>query len=537
MYEEKQRSRFATHYRGNELCDEERGFVLAWMHDNQGKTSTEVFDFFDKHFPNIARCLTTRTLRHWAAGLGEGRGMSKKAGSGRPRVLSNDFRVQVVASVKNYMAEGCPMNGVLCRSICLTIARGGGFPGLVALLQNGVLTISERWCRQLLAENHLPSRAITGTRRKELDDTMAKEMVEGMVDRIQELVQEFHIPRKLLLHWDQTGITLVSVGKRTRALVAAKHVRVLGFGEKRQVTATPFVTAAGDLLAMQVIFKGKSSACLPVGFQAYEAEGLLCRHSETHWTTVGLQKDFLMRAAEPFLSQHVERCGFAVSQVHFILLLDVYSTHISDEFIGWFKERYNGVAHPHGHLVFVPANLTGVAQPADLTMQSKIKEIVRQHSVQHVAKAVRENSTWSTRLDALKPALMEALMHTVVFWKSLPGGELIRKGFSQAGIDRAFTASGPPPVVDLSLAASASDAEPCLPPDCPEVVPAGAFEESSPWDPEDHPVFDLTADPEPSTLPTPSPSASCPATAASVSEPASATNYPKTSSSSSTPTQ
>ena len=66
------------------------------------------------------------------------------------------------------------------------------------------------------------------------------------------LVDMYEIPDALVVNSDQTGVPFVPAPNYTWAPKGAKDVSVNGFGEKRQITATPATSAAGDNLPLQV---------------------------------------------------------------------------------------------------------------------------------------------------------------------------------------------------------------------------------------------------------------------------------------------
>lgn len=126
----------------------------------------------------------------------------------------------------------------------------------------------------------------------------------------------------------------------------------------------------------------------------------------------------------------------------FIVLLDCYSTHICAEFVNWFKSRYDGRQHPRGFLLYVPAGTTGLCQPADLTMQSKTKTILREAGSAHIAESLMKGLNLDLRLSFLKPKLLEWVAQVTAFWQVIAivskvfsssqsddGADLIRKGF------------------------------------------------------------------------------------------------------------
>jgi hypothetical protein len=60
------------------------------------------------------------------------------------------------------------------------------------------------------------------------------------------------IPAELLINSDQTGVPLTPASNYTRAPKGAKQVTAAGYGDKRQITATPTTSATGEMLPLQV---------------------------------------------------------------------------------------------------------------------------------------------------------------------------------------------------------------------------------------------------------------------------------------------
>ena len=130
--------------------------------------------------------------------------------------------------------------------------------------------------------------------------------------------------------------------------------------------------------------------------------------------------------------------GVSSHGLTFILLIDCYSTHTCVEFVAFFKNYYNGVDNAKGFLVFTPPGLTFTANPADLTVQSKTKGLLKQMSAYSIAKSFLEQKDLDSRLSILKPQLLEWLVLVVKYWKSPEGKILLQKGFTLAGLDRIF---------------------------------------------------------------------------------------------------
>ena len=71
------------------------------------------------------------------------------------------------------------------------------------------------------------------------------------------------IPKYLIINWDQTAVKFVPVSNWTQEVKSAKQVEIASTGNKRQITATLTVTASGEMLSAQIIYGGKTPACLP----------------------------------------------------------------------------------------------------------------------------------------------------------------------------------------------------------------------------------------------------------------------------------
>ena len=71
------------------------------------------------------------------------------------------------------------------------------------------------------------------------------------------------IPKDLVINWDQTAIKFVPVSNWTQQVKGTKRVEIASTDDKRQITATLTVTASGEMLPAQIIYVGKTPACLP----------------------------------------------------------------------------------------------------------------------------------------------------------------------------------------------------------------------------------------------------------------------------------
>ena len=91
-------------------------------------------------------------------------------------------------------------------------------------------------------------------------------------------------------------------------------------------------------------------------------------------------KDWVIKIYVPYTQSIIQNRGLPPDQKS-ILLLDAYPVHIGKEFQTWFKEIYQNI-----FIIYVPANCTGLFQPADVGLQRIIKHHFKHESLKyHVA--------------------------------------------------------------------------------------------------------------------------------------------------------
>ena len=161
----------------------------------------------------------------------------------------------------------------------LTAVRKGGGVITTAITMASATAIVRRADRNLLSENGGPI-AITANWAKSLLYRMnfvkrrgstAMKMTPEKFDNIKEqfiydvktVVDMEDISPELVFNWDQTGISIVPGSSWTMELKGSKRVEIAWSGDKRQITALLCGTMAGEFLAPQLIYQGKTSACLP----------------------------------------------------------------------------------------------------------------------------------------------------------------------------------------------------------------------------------------------------------------------------------
>jgi len=157
----------------------------------------------------------------------------------------------------------------------------------------------------------------------------------------------------------------------------AMAVENISGGDKRCLTVTPTITASGSQLPVQVLnsgvqaqqFTDKMTGSLNDGQLAAAQRTLRFHVSEgkKHWQTSNTFKKFVLDIILP----HLERLKVVDPNAQIAWVIDCASTHRSEEF-KQFLRHYKDI-----HVLYVPPNMTHLAQPLDLNYQRAFKSSVR----------------------------------------------------------------------------------------------------------------------------------------------------------------
>ncbi|KAF8609641.1 hypothetical protein BDV93DRAFT_432127 [Ceratobasidium sp. AG-I] len=191
-----------------------------------------------------------------------------------------------------------------------------------------------------------------------------------------------NVPPELVINADQTGISYLGTGRKTWELKGSNQVSGVGKDEKRQFTLMVGVTAAGQILPFQSIFKGSTAASLPSAFSRTPCEDhdfLFTSGGDKHWSSLGSMKQWVTKV----LIKHVRREQLRLSlppTQKAIIVLDCWSVHRGEPFRTWLKTTY-----PCLILLFIPGGCTGVAQPCDTNVNRILKHLIKSSCVEYLA--------------------------------------------------------------------------------------------------------------------------------------------------------
>lgn len=174
----------------------------------------------------------------------------------------------------------------------------------------------------------------------------------------------------LIINMDQTGVRLVPAATHTYETAGSSAVCVVGKDDKRQITACVASAMNGSMLPLQLVFEGKTSACLPEHTPTSRAAQVHLTFSPNHWSSLTTMKQFVSEVIMPYATRCIDSHQLRADE-NIILVLDVWAVHKSAEFRQYLKEQ-----HPRIHLVYVPANCTSKLQVADVALQKPFKSAI-----------------------------------------------------------------------------------------------------------------------------------------------------------------
>eukprot|EP00731_Ephydatia_muelleri_P002914 Em0001g2914a len=188
--------------------------------------------------------------------------------------------------------------------------------------------------------------------------------------RVVFIVRKFNIPPALFINLDETGVCLLPTQKRTWGPSGAKQISVLGWGDKRQFTVIPAISAEGKLVGKaQVIWAGQTDRCHPKGAEIdIMADLLFHSHSTSHWTTEDTILEYVAVLHTTNVIPKMKEQGLDPKTQKWVLLWDCYSVHRSDPVLEALKTKYTNLV-----ILFVPASCTAELQPLDLSFNFVFK--------------------------------------------------------------------------------------------------------------------------------------------------------------------
>ena len=164
------------------------------------------------------------------------------------------------------------------------------------------LKFTDNWARNVLNEIQRSEKKMV----KRMATTLKTSIAPGLLKeeqltfqrKIKALIKWHDITKDLVLNFDQTSFSYITVGNNTLEFVGAKSVPVKGKGKGKQITETFAVSATGRFLPMQLIYTGKTKRCHPQGIEF--PFGFDDTHSLNYWSNDELAMQHIREIILPY---------------------------------------------------------------------------------------------------------------------------------------------------------------------------------------------------------------------------------------------
>ena len=178
------------------------------------------------------------------------------------------------------------------------------------LVENGgSIDLSKDWAKRLLGRMGFVKRKATSKvtiSPMELESSKVQ-----FLNDIRTIVTLEEIPMELIINWDQTPIKFVPVSNWTHDKKGTERVQLAGLDDKRQITATLAGNILGHFLPAQLIYGGKTPACLPkVDFSS----DWHITYSANHWANEETMMTYIHHILLPYVKQ--VHAGLTLSNSH-----------------------------------------------------------------------------------------------------------------------------------------------------------------------------------------------------------------------------
>ena len=206
------------------------------------------------------------------------------------------------------------------------------------------------------------------------------------------------IPHKLIINWDQTGLKIGPTTSWTMEKKGAKRVELVALDDKQQITAVFGCTLKGDFLPLQVIYRGKTTACLP---KFKFPDDWHATFTANHWANERTINDYINCIIILYEGK---------MQAALKLAPDYPALVLYDVFKGQSTKSVASLLQKSNILFFkVPANCTDRLQALDVSVNKPAKKFLRRKFQEWYAEKISTHleqniqDTVDLRLSIMKP--------------------------------------------------------------------------------------------------------------------------------------
>ena len=349
---------------------------------------------------------------------------------GRPLLVGDTLDKQVQCYIRATRSTG----GTITTTVVLAAGEAIVWTHNENLLhdEGGPIKLTRHWAKSLLDRMCFVKRKATTSAK--VDPSCFDDLKEQYLLDIKAVVEMEKVPPELVLNWDHTGINIVPGSQWTMEEKGSKRVGVAGLNDKRQITVVFCASLAGEFLPVQLIYQGKTQACLP---RYVFPDDWDITYTPNHWSNEEKMKEYIHQIILPYVQ--AKRKDLKLHPTHPALF-------IYDEFKGQLTPAVFTLLEENDILVVkVPPNCTDRLQPMDLSVNKAVKDFLRRKFQVWYSKEVEKSYQPSApgsftpvdlRMSTLKPLGAEWLNNVYCYLQS--NNSLAINGFRAAGITSAL---------------------------------------------------------------------------------------------------
>ena len=278
---------------------------------------------------------------------------------GRPLLLG-----KVDEMVRSYLSATRHRGGLVSRPIAIAAAK--------ALIKRNPqfnldhVVFGNSWAKKLFFRMGYVRRAKT-TSKVQIPEAIQKEAELIFQHKIAKIVEVHQIPNCMILNLDQTSSKFVPSSNTTLAPRGTKSIPINGSSGKRAITVTFTISHDGDFLPMQLIYQGTTVQSLP-RFDFPNSFSLSM--NPKHFSNTAEALKIIDEIIVPYLTK--KKNELHLPQDHpSLLIMDVFRAQMTEEVLE--KLKCNNI-----FLARVPANMTHIFQPLDLTVNGHFKQYMKE---------------------------------------------------------------------------------------------------------------------------------------------------------------
>ena len=294
---------------------------------------------------------------------------------------------------------------------------------------------SSFWAKSLFRRMGFKKRTCT-TSKPEIPELAKKEAKLIFQHQIAEVVERHSIPLPLVMNFDQTPLKHAPVANQTLSRKGSKHVAIKGQSFKQAITATFGITFSDKFLPMQLIYGGKTKRSLP---KVKFPDSFSLSVNEKHFSNTNESLKLIEDIITPYVEKERGKLGLSDNQPA-LVIFDVFSGQMTDPVMQKLKENFIKV-------VKVPANMTNLFQPLDLTVNRSAKAFMKRKFTEWYSSSISkqldegkaiDDIDVDLKLSILKPLHAHWIKELYDYMTSENGREIISNGWKAAFITEAI---------------------------------------------------------------------------------------------------